>query len=134
PTRHIEHGEKPHEAALKGSSEIGFTIVAISLSLVAVLIPLLLMSGIIGRLFREFAVTLTMAIGVSALVSLTLTPTLCGLFLKPETETTHGRIYQWSERAFDRLLKRYERGLDFVLAWRFATLIVFIVTVALTGL
>ena len=133
-TRHIEEGEKPYEAALKGSSEIGFTIVAISVSLVAVLIPLLLMSGIIGRLFREFAVTLTMAIGVSALVSLTLTPTLCALFLKSEKETKHGRIYQWSERAFDGMLKGYERGLDFVLARRLTTLIVFIVTVALTGL
>jgi HAE1 family hydrophobic/amphiphilic exporter-1 len=133
-TRHIEEGEKPHDAALQGSSEIGFTIVAISVSLVAVLIPLLLMSGIIGRLFREFAVTLTMAIGVSALVSLTLTPTLCALFLKSEKKAKHGRIYQWSERAFDGMLKAYERGLDFVLEWRLATLIVFIVTVAITGL
>ena len=132
-TRHVEEGMDPLEASLLGSSEIGFTVVSISISLVAVLIPLLLMSGIIGRLFREFAVTLSMTIGVSALVALTLTPTMTALFLKPHAEEKHGRIYAWSERAFDRLVKGYEWGLDHVLAHSRITLLVFIATVAATG-
>jgi HAE1 family hydrophobic/amphiphilic exporter-1 len=131
--RHIEDGATPMQAALKGSSEIGFTIVAISLSLIAVLIPLLLMSGIIGRLFREFAVTLTMAIAVSAFVALTLTPTMCALFLKPAHEVHHGRFFQWSERAFDGMLRGYEKGLDVVLAHRFTTLLVFFATLIATA-
>ena len=114
-TRYIEEGEKPLEAALKGAGEIGFTIISISLSLVAVLIPLLLMGGIIGRLFREFAVTLTMAIVVSSVVSLTLTPMMASRFLRAHKETQHGRFYQWSERAFDTMLHGYERGLDLAL-------------------
>ena len=100
-TRYIEEGEKPLAAAFKGASEIGFTIVSISISLVAVLIPLLLMGGIIGRLFREFAVTLAMTIFVSMVVSLTLTPMMASRFLRAHSETRHGRFYQWSERAFD---------------------------------
>src|SRR5580692_7687669 len=100
-TRHIEEGEKPFQAALKGASEIGFTIISISVSLVAVLIPLLLMGGIIGRLFREFAVTLSMAIAVSAFVSLTLTPMMASRFLTRSEEGSHGLVYQWSEHAFD---------------------------------
>ena len=93
--RHIEEGEKPIEAALKGAGEIGFTIVSISLSLVAVFIPLLLMGGIIGRLFREFAVTVAMTILVSAVVSLTLTPMMASRFLKrSEHEAQHGRLYR----------------------------------------
>jgi HAE1 family hydrophobic/amphiphilic exporter-1 len=132
--RHIEEGATPMQAALKGSSEIGFTIISISLSLVAVLIPLLLMSGIIGRLFREFAVTLTMAIAVSAFVALTLTPTMCALFLKPAGEVHHGRIFQWSERAFAGMLRGYEKGLDAVLGHQFVTLMVFFATVAATAL
>jgi HAE1 family hydrophobic/amphiphilic exporter-1 len=131
-TRHIEEGEEPREAALKGAGEIGFTIIAISVSLVAVLIPLLLMSGIIGRLFREFAVTLTMAIAVSALVSLTLTPTMCALFLRAAKDTKHGKFYQWSERAFERMAKGYERGLDIVLNYKFTTLVVFLITLTLS--
>jgi len=131
-TRYIEEGEKPFPAALKGASEIAFTIVSISVSLVAVLIPLLLMGGIIGRLFREFAVTLTMAIFVSMIVSLTLTPMMASRFLRAEHETKHGKFYQWSERAFDKLLGWYERGLDLVLDHRFITLMVFFATLALS--
>ncbi len=132
-TRHIEEGMKPYEAALKGAGEIGFTIVSISVSLVAVLIPLLLMSGIIGRLFREFAVTIAMTIFVSALVSLTLTPMMASRFLKSHDEEHHGRLYAMSERAFDALANGYRRGLDFVLRHQFATLLTFIATVVATG-
>jgi HAE1 family hydrophobic/amphiphilic exporter-1 len=131
-TRYIEEGEAPLAAALKGSREIAFTIVSISISLIAVLIPLLLMGGIIGRLFREFAVTLAMTIVVSAAVSLTLTPMMASRFLRPESEAHHGRVYAWSERAFDRLLAGYERGLDWVLKFRFITLLVFLATLALS--
>ena len=118
-TRHIEEGMKPYEAAMKGAGEIGFTIISISLSLIAVLIPLLLMSGIIGRLFREFAVTLAMTIIVSAFVSLTLTPMMASRFLKEHNAEKHGRLYMLSERGFDALANGYERGLDFVLRHRF---------------
>jgi HAE1 family hydrophobic/amphiphilic exporter-1 len=130
--RHIEEGEKPFAAALKGAREIGFTIVSISISLVAVLIPLLFMGGIIGRLFREFAVTLAMTIAVSMLVSLTLTPMMASRFMRPATEVRHGRIYQWIEGAFEAMLRAYERGLDLVLRWRFTTLMVFFATVGLS--
>ena len=131
-TRYIEEGEKPMAAALKGAGEIGFTIVSISISLVAVLIPLLLMGGIIGRLFREFAVTLTMAIFVSLVVSLTLTPMMASRFLRAHKETQHGRFYQWSERGFDAMLRGYERGLDLALRWRLTTLGIFFATLALS--
>ena len=131
-TRYIEEGEKPLAAAFKGASEIGFTIVSISVSLVAVLIPLLLMGGIIGRLFREFAVTLAMTIFVSMVVSLTLTPMMASRFLRAHDETSHGRFYQWSERAFDRLLRGYQRGLDLALRWRLTTLAIFFATLALS--
>ena len=100
--------------------------------LIAVLIPLLLMGGIIGRLFREFAVTLSMTIVVSAVVSLTLTPMMASRFLTPAKETHHGRLYEISERGFDALLQGYERGLDVVLQYRFVTLLVFLATLALT--
>ena len=109
-TRYIEKGERPMVAAYKGASEIGFTIVSISVSLIAVLIPLLLMGGIIGRLFREFAVTLSMAIFVSLVVSLTLTPMMASRFLRAHHEVKHGRFYQWSERMFNGLLHAYETG------------------------
>ena len=133
-TRYIEEGEKPYAAALKGAGEIGFTIVSISISLVAVLIPLLLMGGIIGRLFREFSITLSMAIFVSMVVSLTLTPMMASRFLKAYSEqAAHGRLYLWSERCFDALLRAYEMGLDLVLRWRLTTLLVFFATVALSG-
>ena len=109
-TRHIEEGEKPFQAALKGSAEIGFTIISISVSLVAVLIPLLMMSGIIGRLFREFAVTIAMTIFVSAVVSLTLTPMMASRFLKSHDEEHHGRLYNLSEKGFDALANGYRAG------------------------
>ncbi len=131
--RHIEDGTPPREAALKGAGEIGFTIMSISLSLVAVFIPLLLMSGIVGRLFREFAITVTLTIAVSAFVSLTLSPTMCSLFLRDERQARHGRLYQASERVFERALDRYKRGLDFVLRHQRATLCAFLATVALAG-
>jgi len=131
--RHIEEGLSPMEAALKGSREIGFTIMSISLSLVAVFIPLLLMGGIIGRLFREFAVTVTMTILVSAFVSLTLSPMMCSLFLRDERREKHGRAYQSVERGFEWVLAHYTRGLDFVLKHQKPTLIVFLLTVVLSG-
>ncbi|WP_425545419.1 efflux RND transporter permease subunit [Labrys sedimenti] len=132
-TRHIEEGEKPMAAALKGAGEIGFTILSISISLIAVLIPLLLMSGIIGRLFREFAITLAMTIVVSAFVSLTLTPMMASRFLKPIHEERHGRLYKLSESFFEGMVNAYERGLDLVLRFRFITLLTFFATVALSG-
>jgi HAE1 family hydrophobic/amphiphilic exporter-1 len=131
-SRYIEDGERPLAAAFKGSSEIGFTIVSISISLVAVLIPLLLMGGIIGRLFREFAVVLAMTIFVSMVVSLTLTPMMASRFLRAHSEERHGRFYQWSERAFDAMLHAYERGLDFALRWKLTTLTIFFATLALS--
>jgi hydrophobic/amphiphilic exporter-1 (mainly G- bacteria), HAE1 family len=131
--RYVEEGEKPLAAAYKGASEIGFTIVSISVSLVAVLIPLLLMGGIIGRLFREFAVTLAMTIFVSMVVSLTLTPMMCSRFLRSHSEAPkHGRLYQLSERGFDAMLRAYERGLDIAMRWRLTTLIVFFATLGLS--
>jgi HAE1 family hydrophobic/amphiphilic exporter-1 len=131
-TRYIEEGETPMAAAFKGAGEIAFTIVSISISLVAVLIPLLLMGGIIGRLFREFAVTLTMAIFVSLVVSLTLTPMMASRFLRAHRETRHGRFYQWSERGFEAMLHAYERGLDLALRWRLTTLAIFFATLAVS--
>ncbi|HMO30212.1 multidrug efflux RND transporter permease subunit [Enterovirga sp.] len=131
-SRHVEEGVPPFEAAIMGSREIAFTIVSISVSLIAVLIPLLLMGGIIGRLFREFSVTLSMAIVVSAFVSLTLTPMMASRFLKPPRESHHGRFYAMSERAFDALQNAYGRGLDIVLRHQFPTLLVFFATVALS--
>ena len=130
--RHIEDGLSPMEATLKGAGEIGFTILSISISLVAVFIPLLLMGGIVGRLFREFAITLTMTIAVSAFVALTLSPTMCAIFLRDEKQVQHGRAYLFIEHALDRLLDGYRRGLDFVLGHQRLTLLVFVCTVALT--
>ncbi len=131
-TRYVEQGAQPLAAALQGAGEIGFTILSISISLVAVLIPLLLMGGVIGRLFREFAVTLAMAIFVSLVVSLTLTPMMASRFLRAHSETRHGRLYQWSEKAFDRMLHGYQRGLDLALRWSRTTLCIFFATVALS--
>ena len=132
--RYIEAGMSPREAALKGSGEIGFTIISISLSLVAVFIPLLLMGGIIGRLFREFAVTVTMTIAVSAFVSLTLSPMMCALFLRDEKHARHGKVYMAVERGFDKLLAGYTHGLDFVLRHQVPTILTFIATVVCAGL
>jgi hydrophobic/amphiphilic exporter-1 (mainly G- bacteria), HAE1 family len=130
--RHIEAGLSPLQATLKGAGEIGFTIMSISISLIAVFIPLLLMGGIIGRLFREFAITMTMTIVISAFVALTLSPTMCALFLRDEKHAQHGRLYMTIERAFDRILAWYTRGLDFCLDHKRATLTVFLITVAAT--
>ena len=130
--RHIEAGMTPLEATLKGAGEIGFTIMSISVSLVAVFIPLLLMGGIIGRLFREFAITMTITIAVSAFVALTLSPTMCALFLRDEKHAKHGRFYNTIEKAFDKILAWYTRGLDFCLDHKRLTLTVFLVTVAAT--
>jgi hydrophobe/amphiphile efflux-1 (HAE1) family protein len=129
--RHVEHGERPFEAALRGSREIGFTVVSISCSLIAVFIPLLLMGGIIGRLFREFALTVTASIIVSAVVSLTLAPMMCSRFMKREPEN-HGRIYRVIESGFNGMLGFYRRTLDIVLRHQAITLGVFFATMALT--
>ena len=130
--RHIEEGMSPYEASLKGSGEIGFTVLSISISLIAVFIPLLMMSGIIGRLFREFAVTVSMTIAVSAFVALTLTPMMASRFLKPETEAHHGRLYNITERGFDIMLGGYERMLAVAMRHRFLTLLVYFATLGLT--
>jgi hydrophobic/amphiphilic exporter-1 (mainly G- bacteria), HAE1 family len=131
--RHVESGMAPLEAALQGAQEIGFTIISISVSLVAVFIPLLLMGGIIGRVFREFAVTVTVAIAVSVVVSLTLTPMLCSRFLRAHGENRrHGRLFMLFERGFDAAHSRYEKALRIVLAHQPLTLAVFVVTVATT--
>ena len=130
--RHIENGAKPLEAALEGSREIGFTVLSISISLVAVFIPLLLMGGIIGRLFREFALTVTASIAVSALVSLTLAPMLCSRFMHHESGR-HGAIYRAIEAGFDAMLSLYRRTLDVVLRHQAITLGVFFATMALTA-
>ncbi|HYS19259.1 MAG TPA: multidrug efflux RND transporter permease subunit [Candidatus Binatia bacterium] len=114
-TRYLEAGDSPVAAALKGAREIGFTVLSMSISLVAVFIPILLMGGLVGRLFREFAVTLTLAIMVSLLVSLSTTPMMCAQFLKPAREVRHGRLYLVGERAFGGLHRFYERTLGWVL-------------------
>src|SRR6185436_16587575 len=130
--RHIEEGLSPLDAALRGSREIGFTVVSISISLVAVFIPLLLMGGIVGRLFREFALTVTAAIAVSVVVSLTLTPMLCARFLSRPAEH-HGRVFTFIEAGFERLINGYRRMLDVVLRHQPLTLVVFLLTLVLTG-
>ncbi|MEO7742419.1 MAG: multidrug efflux RND transporter permease subunit [Usitatibacter sp.] len=130
--RHIEKGLSPYEAALVGAREVAFTVVSMSVSLVAVFIPILFMGGIIGRLFREFAVTLSVAIGISLLVSLTTTPMMCSLLLRPEKEREQGRLARWSEAAFERMRGRYKRSLAFVLEFPFPMLLIFITTIGLT--
>jgi HAE1 family hydrophobic/amphiphilic exporter-1 len=130
--RHLEEGASPLEAALKGAGEIGFTIVSITLSLIAVFIPLFLMGGYVGLLFREFAVTVSVALVLSLLISLTLTPMMCSRLLKPHREE-HGWLYRLSERGFDGLLYLYEAGLKIVLRHRFTTLMVMLGTIMLTG-
>src|SRR4051812_43378394 len=131
-TRYIEHGMGAVQAAFKGAAEIGFTVVSMSVSLVAVFIPLLLMGGIVGRLFREFAVTLSMAIGVSLVVSLTTTPTMCAKFLRPAKEEKHNIFFRTSEWIFDRMLVTYTRMLKWVLAYQPVTLTVTILVACLS--
>jgi multidrug efflux pump len=127
-TRHVEAGMKPFEAALKGAEEIGFTVVSISVSLVAVFIPILMMGGIVGRLFREFSVTLSVAIAVSLVISLTTTPMMCARLLRPHGAVKHGRLYHASERGFDWILKGYEHSLAWVLRHQRFTILVTLAT------
>jgi hydrophobic/amphiphilic exporter-1 (mainly G- bacteria), HAE1 family len=131
--RHREMGKAPLEATLAGSQEIGFTILSMTLSLAAVFIPVLFMGGLLGRLFNEFAVTITAAILVSGVVSLTLTPMLCNGFLKPEHDRPHGRFYQASERVFDNSLAFYERTLEWVMNHRRGTLVFSMLILIATG-
>ncbi len=132
--RHMEKGEKPFDAALKGSQEIGFTIVSMTLSLAAVFIPLLFMGGIVGRLFREFSVTIFVAILLSCFVSLTLTPMLCSRFLRPpKSKAEHGWLYNRLEGMFDRILLGYERTLQWALHHRRTMMLSFLITLAATG-
>jgi len=130
--RHIEDGATPMEAAVKGSGEIGFTILSISISLVAVFIPLFLMSGVVGLLFREFAVTVAVSIAVSVVVSLTLTPMMCARLLKPESGADPGYVSQMLESFFERLVAIYDRALVVALRYRQVTLTIMILTVCLT--
>jgi hydrophobe/amphiphile efflux-1 (HAE1) family protein len=131
--RYIEAGEPAFEAAVKGAGQIGFTIISITLSLIAVFIPLLLMSGIIGRLFHEFAMTVSIAVVASAFIALTLTPTMCSLFLAREQEKPSGRISRAFEGFFDWMLAGYDRGLRWVFRHQFLTLLSTIALIALTG-
>ena len=132
-SRYLEQGYSPMDAALKGASEIGFTVLSISISLVAVFIPILMMSGIVGRLFREFAVTLSVAILISLVISLTTTPMMCSRLLKHMDESAHNKLFQASERAFNRVLGTYERSLSWVLNHSGLTLTILLLTIALNG-
>jgi len=129
-TRHLEAGQVPLEAAFLGAKEIGFTVLSMSISLVAVFIPILLMGGVVGRLFREFAVTLSAAIAISLLLSLTLTPMMCARLLRPEAGLRHGRLYRASERAFDWMVRRYDASLSWVLRHPRGVLAVTLLTIA----
>jgi multidrug efflux pump len=131
-TRYIEDGEPPVQAALKGSQQIGFTIVSLTVSLIAVLIPLLFMGDVVGRLFREFAVTLATTILVSAFVSLTLTPMMCAKLLRHHKPEEQGRLYRWSERVFDYVIDRYSVTLRWVLKHQRETLLATVGTLVLT--
>ena len=131
--RYVEAGEPPMQAALKGAKQIGFTIISLTISLIAVLIPLLFMGDVVGRLFHEFAITMAVAILISALVSLTLTPMLCARLLKHTPEASHGRLYQATGRFFEGTIRRYGVMLNWVLDRNIATLFVFAITVALTA-
>ncbi|MGC2696927.1 MAG: multidrug efflux RND transporter permease subunit [Candidatus Angelobacter sp.] len=131
-TRYMEQGMGPVQAAFRGAREIGFTVLSMSTSLIAVFIPILLMQGLVGRLFREFAVVLSTAIAMSLVVSLTVTPMLCAKFLRPASEKKHGRVYRTSERVFDGMLKVYRGGLSWVLRHQPLTLGVTIATACLS--
>ena len=130
-SRHIEAGMSRVDAALRGAREVGFTVVSMSVSLIAVFIPILLMSGIVGRLFREFAVTLSIAILVSMVVSLTTTPMMCAWVLRPHGERPQGRFFRWSERGFAALQRAYGGSLRLVLRYKLLTMLVFLATVIL---
>ena len=127
-TRYLEQGMKPVEAALKGAREIGFTVLTISISLIAVFIPILLMGGIVGRLFREFAIVLSVAIAVSMVVSLTATPMMCAVLLRSRDEQRHGRLYKKSEKAFDWILHKYDVSLSWVLRHQAVVLFITLAT------
>jgi len=131
-TRYLEKGIEPVQAAYRGAKEIGFTVLSMSTSLVAVFIPILLMGGIVGRLFREFAMTLSIAIAVSLLVSLTTTPTMCAKLLKPLKEEKHGWFYRANERGFNTILRGYRSGLEWVLRHQLVTLCITVITACLT--
>jgi multidrug efflux pump subunit AcrB len=131
--RHLEAGLTPMEAALKGAGEIGFTIVAITLSLIAVFIPLFLMGGYVGKLFQEVAVTVSVALILSLVISLSLAPMLCSRLLRRESDAEHGRLYRLSERMFNGLVERYHRGLQVALRHRFTTLMIMLGTICATG-
>src|SRR4029453_4389598 len=130
-TRHLEQGMRPMEAALKGAQEIGFTVLSITISLIAVFIPILLMGGIVGRLFREFAVTLSAAILVSLIVSLTTTPMMCARLLKHQREEDHGKLYRASEEVFTWILRIYEHSLAWMLRHAAITLGILLLTVGI---
>jgi multidrug efflux pump len=130
-SRHIEEGMRPFEAALQGAREVAFTVVSMSVSLVAVFIPILFMGGIVGRLFREFAVTLSVAIGISLAVSLSTTPMMCSRLLRRASERKQGRVARWSERAFDSVHRGYDRSLKWALGFPWLMVLVFFATVAL---
>ncbi len=131
--RYIEQGMRPLDAALRGAGQIGFTIISITISLIAVFIPLFFMGGIIGRLFREFAVTVAVAVMASAIISLTLTPVLCSLFLKQEGLHPKGRFNRGAERVFQAVLRRYDRGLNFIFRHQFAALVATLLLMVATG-
>src|ERR1700674_4474131 len=131
-TRYVERGEKPLDAALKGAEQIGFTIMSLTISLIAVLIPLLFMGDVVGRLFREFAITLAISILISAVVSLTLTPMMSARILRHEPKEKQGRIYQFTERAFENMIAFYGRTLKVVLRFQTITLLVALATLLLT--
>ena len=130
--RYVERGEEPLEAALKGSGEIGFTIISLTVSLIAVLIPLLFMRGIVGRLFHEFAITLAITIVLSAVVSLTLVPMMCALMMRHRPDELRSRFDRAAERVFSSSIDEYDRGLDWVLDHQALALIVAILTLAAT--
>jgi multidrug efflux pump len=132
-SRHIEDGMTPVAASLKGAQEIGFTVFSISVSLIAVFIPLLMMGGIIGRLFREFAITLSTAILMSMVISLTTTPMMCSRVMRSEADVEHGRMYKWSERVFNGALNGYRKTLTWVLDHPALMLLVFVLTLVLNG-
>jgi hydrophobe/amphiphile efflux-1 (HAE1) family protein len=131
--RYLEQGDRPFDAAIKGAGQIGFTIISITISLVAVFIPLLFMAGIVGRLFREFAMTVTTAVLVSGFISLTLTPVMCSLFLRRESDRPKGRFNRAAEGFFDWMIRGYDRGLRWVLRHQLSMLVATLALIVLTG-